>query len=215
MDQDGRNLTVGGSARQSAAWPPGAGAPGGSLPDARDDAYHPDMDRRTEPFAGQAKRRGPLFRAVLYPHRSLSPRGFRLLMGGTAALSLGLGSLFFIQGAWPIVGFLGLDVLLLYIALKASYRSGRMYETVELTEAELTVERVEPKGDRRSWRFQPAWLRIDMDDPPRHESQLTLSASGQDLVVGSFLTPEERLDLARTLRRELDHVRRPPHLGTV
>lgn len=155
-----------------------------------------------------------VFRAVLHPHRSLSRRGFRMIMGGVGLVSVVLGVLFLAQGAWPIFGFLGLDVLLLWWALSASNRSGRMYETVELTPAELKVERVDPRRRVRRWTFQPYWLRVSMDDPPRHESHVTLSTHGQSLVVGAFLTPAERLEFATELRRALDQVRQPAHLST-
>lgn len=153
------------------------------------------------------------FRAVLHPNRSLSPRGFRLLMLAAGGLCLALGMAFFLMGAWPIVGFLGLDVLLLYGAFKLSYRSGRLYETVELTDSALTVERVEPKGRARRWSFQPAWLRVRMDDPPRHNSQVTITSHGQSVTVGSFLAPEERLDFAKALNGALDRARRPGTLA--
>lgn len=156
-----------------------------------------------------SSRTNPVFRAVLHPHRSLNPRGIRMIVGGVGAASLILGGAFFLQGAWPIFGFLGLDVLLLWWALSASTRSGRMYETVELTPAELRVERVVPKRPVRSWSFQPYWLRVSIEDPPRHESHITLTSHGQSLIIGAFLTPQERLDFANALRRALDEVRRP------
>jgi uncharacterized membrane protein len=153
------------------------------------------------------------FRAVLHPHRSLSPKGFRILMAAVAGVSLALGIGFFVQGAWPIVGFFGLDVLVLYLFFKFSYRSGRLYETVELTDAALTVERVEPARPKRRWSFQPYWLSVSMDDPPRHESQVRITSHGRSVTVGSFLTPEERLDFARALRAALARAREPAHLA--
>ena len=114
------------------------------------------------------------------------------------------------MGAWPVFGFFGLDVLLIYVAFKASYRSGRMHETLRLTENALTVERVGPGRRHRSWRFQPYWLRVEMDDPPEHESQLTLASHGRRLVVGAFLAPEERLEVARALGAALGRLRQPP-----
>src|SRR5690606_3127007 len=122
-----------------------------------------------------------LFRAVLTPHRSLSPQGFRLLMTALAAASIALGAAFLSLGAWPVVGYFGLDVLLVYLAFRASYRSGLAAERVELTEAELTVSREEPAKPPRVWTFQPFWLRVTMDDPPRHDSQVTLSSHGRHL----------------------------------
>ncbi|HSK38987.1 MAG TPA: DUF2244 domain-containing protein [Arenibaculum sp.] len=157
----------------------------------------------------RAQSSGILFDAVLHPHRSLSPRGFMVLMGSFSAVSLGVGGWFFLNGAWPVFGFFGLDVLLLYVAFRMSYRAGRMYERVRLTEAELEVQRVDQGGGRRTWIFQPNWLRVSIDDPPGHDSQVTLSSHGRSLVVGAFLSPEERLDFARALTRALTRWRRP------
>ncbi|MGQ9366282.1 DUF2244 domain-containing protein [Azospirillum sp. ST 5-10] len=150
------------------------------------------------------------FDAILHPHRSLGRTGFLVLMTAVVLVSAGVGVLFLMQGAWPVTGFFGLDVLLLYWAFRANYRSARRYERVRLTEADLTVQRVAWRQPERLWRFQPNWLRVTMDDPPRHESQVTLSSHGQSVVVGSFLSPEERADFARALRRALDAWRRPP-----
>jgi len=150
-----------------------------------------------------------LFDAVLYPHRSLSPLGFWLIMGGIALISFISGIAFLLKGAWPIFGFFGLDVLLMYWAFKASYRSGRLRETIRLSREALVIERVQPSGRRQSWRFQPHWLRVELDDPPQHGSQLTLRSHGKALIVGSFLTPEERAEVAVALRRALIELRTP------
>ena len=152
----------------------------------------------------------PIFHAVLEPHRSLSPRGFVVLMAAIAAVAFGAGLAFALMGAWPVLGFFGLDVLLIYVAFKASYRSGQMHETLRLTESALTVERVGPGRRRRSWRFQPYWLRVEMDDPPRHESQLVLTSHGRRLPIGAFLAPEERLELAHALVAALGRLKSPP-----
>ena len=154
-----------------------------------------------------------LFGALLTPHRSLPPRGFLLLMGAVCLVSFIAGLAFFLIGAWPVVGFFGLDVLLIYWAFRVNYARGRMYETLRLTRDDLTVRRVSPKGEVRSWRFQPAWLQVIMDDPPRPQSQLLLRSHGNSLAIGGFLTPRERLDLARTLRERLGEARRAPGLA--
>lgn len=148
------------------------------------------------------------FDAVLYPHRSLPRHGFRIVMGLFGAIGVVIGTGFLLLGAWPVFGFLGLDVLLLSWALRRNDRSGRMVETVRLTEDALTVCRIDEHGTPRTWTFQPYWLRVTMDDPPRHESQVTLSSHGRSLVVAAFLAPEERLDFARALCRALDRQRR-------
>ena len=97
-----------------------------------------------------------LFEALITPHRSLAPRGFLLLMGTLAGLSFGAGLGFVLLGAWPVVGFLGLEVLLVWVAFRISYRRARQYERLLLTRDALTVERMTFYGQRRAWTFQPA-----------------------------------------------------------
>ena len=94
------------------------------------------------------------FRAVLVPHRSLSPTGFLILMSLLGGVSFVAGMAFLLAGAWPVFGFFGLDVLVVYIAFKLNYRAGRRYETVEVDPAALTVTRVEPSGRAQAFRFE-------------------------------------------------------------
>ncbi len=147
------------------------------------------------------------FDATLTPHRSLGPLGFTLLMGFFATVSLAIGIGFLMIGAWPVIGFFGLDVALVWFAFRFSYRSGRMREHLRLSQGLLTVRRILPSGRVREWRFQPYWLRVEMDDPPRHDSQLTLASHGRRLTVGDFLSVPERHDLARALSNALDRLR--------
>jgi uncharacterized membrane protein len=106
-----------------------------------------------------------------------------------------------------VFGFCGLEVVLFYVLFRLSYRSARMFERVRLTPSLLTVERHDVKGRVSRWSFQPYWLRVSMDDPPRHESRVILSSHGRSLSVGNFLSPEERLEFARTLREALARAR--------
>ena len=148
-----------------------------------------------------------LFDAVLLPHRSLGRRGFLILMLLISGISFAAGLAFLLIGAWPVFGFFGLDVLAIYVAFRLSYRSGRLVETVQLSETELRVSRRQPSGKSRSWTFAPNWLRVAIDNPPAHDSQITLSSHGQSLTVGSFLTPDERLEFALALREALNRWR--------
>ncbi len=150
-----------------------------------------------------------LFDAILRPHRSLSAFGFLLLMGVLSTVSFVAGMVFLLQGAWPVMGFFGLEIALIYGAFKLNYRSGRVVETVQLGREELLVRRIDPKGRVFSWTFHPNWLRVKMDDPPEHKSQLELTSHGRRLIIGAFLTPEERLDVAKELRTALSHWREP------
>jgi uncharacterized membrane protein len=145
----------------------------------------------------------PPFDAVLYPNRSLGARGFAVLMTAIVAVSMAVGGAFALAGAWPVTGFLGLDVLLLYLAFRWNYREARRAEFIRLDRNGLTIRRLAANGTSREWRFEPAWVQVIMDDPPTPASQLTLRSHGNSLVIGGFLTPDERLELASALRQAL------------
>ncbi len=150
-----------------------------------------------------------LFDAVLSPHRSLGRREFWSLMGLIATVNFAGGIFFVIVGAWPIFGFYALQVAAFYWAFRANYHSGRARERLRLTRDELGVERTDPNGKVQHWAFQPYWLKVEIDDPPEHASQLVLRSHGRSLAVGAFLSPPERGDLAGALRRALAECRKP------
>lgn len=170
---------------------------------------HPESDPRSGAESGAP--RTVYFDATLAPHRSLSRRGFLIVMTaiGTGGFLIGFG--FFLAGAWPVAGFAGLEILLVYIAFKLNFRESRRREHLRLSRpGGLEIERVAPDGARSAARLEPTWLRVEMDDPPQHHSQLRLLSHGRAVVVGGFLTADERAELARALRDALAAYRRGP-----
>jgi uncharacterized membrane protein len=149
------------------------------------------------------------FRAVLTPHRSLGPKGFMVLMAAVCVVSFGTGLLFFMLGAWPVIGFMGLDVLLIYVAFKLNFRALRLYETVDLTSDALTVTRVAPSGRAESWSFNPYWVRVSVQPRLGRSSELSIASHGRRLVFASFLTDGEREDFAAALSSALSAARSP------
>jgi uncharacterized membrane protein len=148
----------------------------------------------------------PLLDLVLRPHRSLSPAGFWVIMGVMAAFSFIGGIVFWLAGAWPVIGFLGVDVLLVYIAFKASYAGGRAYERVRLSPGLLTVERVDPWGRHTSFDLPPHWLQVNLD---AEQSRLCLTSHGRSLTIAAFLPPEERAQVADEIRAAVARLRDP------
>ena len=145
----------------------------------------------------------PQFRAILTPQRSLSPTGFLVLMSALSAISFVSGVVFLTMGAWPVSGFFGLDVLLVYVAFKLSYRSGRLCEIVELTPAKLRLTRVHPSGRREQFDCNPYWARVNLLEGPDGRTDLKLLSQGREEALGRFLTEDERRDFARVLRGAL------------
>lgn len=154
---------------------------------------------------------GPaVFDAILRPHRSLGPTEFFILMSLVATVGFAAGIAFLLIGAWPVFGFCGLEVVLLYVCFRLNYRGGRSFERIRLTEGELTVERYDSYGQARRWSFQPFWLQVTMAEPATSDSPLLLSSHGRSLAIGAFLTVDERLEVARALRQALAAQRAAP-----
>ena len=132
-----------------------------------------------------------------------------VLMAAICIVSFGTGLLFFMLGAWPVIGFMGLDVALIYLAFKLNFRALRRYETVDLTDDALTVTRVEPSGRAQAWTFNPYWVRLRLQPRVGRSTELSIASHGQRLVFASFLTDSEREDFARALSSALSDARSP------
>lgn len=146
---------------------------------------------------------GATFNAVLRPHRSLSPLGFVVLMSLISLISFVVGMYFLLLGAWPIMGFFGLDVLLMYWAFKLSYRSGLEYETVELSSERLTLTHFDPRGKRHSIELNPYWVRVGLTEEHDGRTIMWLASHGREIVFGRFLSDDEKRDFAGALSSAL------------
>src|SRR5579863_716139 len=147
------------------------------------------------------------FAATVRPHRSLPPRGLTWIMAALAGFGLCSGIGFVLAGAWPVTPFFGLDVALLYLAFRLSYRSARRTETLRLTAQALEIERVSPRGERRRWRFEPAWLRVSVDESEGGRGRLLVASHDRSVSLGAFLSSEERQRLAAALKAALQRWR--------
>ena len=157
-----------------------------------------------------------IFSAMLTPHRSLGPTGFLIFMAGLAALSFVSGVVFISIGAWPVFGFFGLDVLLVYIAFRANYRSARAYEEVTVTASELTVRKVNPRGGVRQWTLNPVWVRLERIVHAEFGiERLFLVSHGRRLAIAAFLSPAEKATFASALTSALGEAKRGPTRTTI
>jgi uncharacterized membrane protein len=124
-------------------------------------------------------------------------------MSGLAAFGFCSGIGFVLAGAWPVTGFFGLDVALLYLAFRLSYRSARQRESLRLTRQALDIERVGIRGEQQSWQLEPTWLRVTLDENSQGRGRLLLSSHGKTVGLGAFLGAEERRRLAEDLKAAL------------
>jgi uncharacterized membrane protein len=142
----------------------------------------------------------PFFQARLTPHRSLGRQGFMILMGTMMAAWAVAGIIFLSNGAWPVFGFFGLDVLLLYLAFRWNYRAARAREEVRVSRTALDVLKVSPSGKSVEHNFNPSWTRFNVF---RHSeigiTGMALESRGRQVSIGGFLNPEDRESFSRAL----------------
>jgi uncharacterized membrane protein len=166
------------------------------------------MDEKQAPTQETAIPQSLPFRAVLVPHRSLSPRGFVILMAVLGGISFAMGLAFAFIGAWPVLGFFGLDVAIVYLAFKLNYRAARATETVEVTRDDLTITRVGANGRTRSvTRLSSTWAKLEEQEALDGSVALSLAQHGRRFAVARDLGDDERRSFARALRAAMGLVR--------
>ena len=151
----------------------------------------------------------PIFEALLYPRRSLGKRGYLILTIGTAAIIGAYGLVFLLLGAWPIFGFLGGEWLLFWYLFTHHHRGNARSERIRLYADHLLFERRDAKGAVVTERLQPYWLNVILERADEPDNVLYLRSHGRSILVGDFLSPDERRDLARELKDVLERNRRP------
>jgi uncharacterized membrane protein len=153
----------------------------------------------------------PIFTAVLTPHRSLGRRGFVIFMTVVALVSFAAGVVFWLMGAWPVFGFFGLDVLLIYWAFKVNFARARAREEIVVTASELHLRRISHRGRVMEWSFNPLWVRLEEEV---HEEfgveHLYLASQGRRVAIGRDLGADEKASFAKALRLALQAAKRGP-----
>ena len=150
-----------------------------------------------------------LFSARLTPHRSLNRTGFVALMAFICAVSFAAGVAFLLMGAWPVLGFFGLDVLVIYWAFRINYRRAAASEDIVVTPSELRVRRVSHRGHVVEWVLNPLWVQLDQKgDPEFGIERLYLVSRGRRVSIGSFLGPDEKASFAKALLAALQAAKR-------
>ena len=161
-----------------------------------------DFDRDTQP---------ELFSALLTPHRSLNRTGFVVVMVFVSVVSFATGLAFLLMGAWPVLGFFGLDVLAIYLAFRINFRRARASEEILVTPSELRVRRVSHRGHVVEFVLNPLWVRLDQISHEEYGiEKLYLVSKGRRVAIASFLGPEEKASFAKALLAALQATRRGP-----
>jgi uncharacterized membrane protein len=150
-----------------------------------------------------------LFQAEVTPHRSLSARGLKLIIGFVCSVSLGTTTLFWSLGAWPIAGFNGGEILLAMVLLRAHHKSARAKEVLMLSGGGLRIVRVDARGKSSEQVLPAGWLNVVLTERPGRVPGLYLAARGMQVEVARSLGEPEKRDLAEALSGALHRLKNP------
>lgn len=140
------------------------------------------------------------------PNRSLSSAARRGLIGGLVIVTLLVSAGLMLAGAWMVLPFAGLELIVLALALRALERSDTAYETIRLESGRLSVLTHCPHGDL-SASFHPFWARVSLEpDSPGGDPLLYIRSHGRHARVGHLMTPDQRRTLAAELRGQLQRL---------
>lgn len=132
--------------------------------------------------------------AVLRPNRALSRRAFQALILAFVGLNLAVATIFVLQGAYPVLVFLALDVALVWWAFRVNYRDGRLTERVQVAADRIHIAREPARGAADHWIVSPHWARVRSEP-----DAVAIAAGGRSVAVGAFLSPPERDAFAEAL----------------
>ena len=144
---------------------------------------------------------------TLWPYRSLGNRGYSYLMLAFVILIFILSLLFYFMGAWPVIGFLGLEIGLVWLLFKLNYNSGRNFEHIYITPEKTSIEKVNWRGVKRCFTIVSPWIRAHCVKTAGNSNKLVLQYHAEKLEIGAFLPPQEKLSLANALNDCFERVR--------
>ncbi len=136
----------------------------------------------------------------LYPNNSLNKLIIFFLFFLFSTI-LFLSCYFASLGAWPVSGFLGLDIILFLWAIKVNYNKTKKYEKILLGKNLIIYKFFSNKVESKLC-IEPTWIKIKIISV-NNKNHIELSSRGKSISIGNFLKKEELLSFAEELRAAL------------
>jgi uncharacterized membrane protein len=137
------------------------------------------------------------FSLTLKRNCSISPSGLACVFAALALAVLAIGTSFAIAGAWLILPFAGLEVLLLGGAFVLQARHATDYERIALEQGQLRVEVADGKRLAR-YELDARRVRVEVDG-----SRVVLRGPQQALELGRHLDERSRIAFGAELKKRL------------
>ena len=156
----------------------------------------------------ESNKKESLFRITLTPNKSLSWKSnifFILAISVTCGV---IGIAFYIAGAFLILPFAGLEIILVgtcvYLVVQRSYKQ----EIITLTPEKLKIEKGISKPNQ-FWEYFRIWAFVVVEKPkhPWYPAHIVITSKGERVPIGDFLTEKEKLDLVDKLRNIIDSLK--------
>ena len=158
--------------------------------------HHEKPDSKTE-----------IIKITLWPYRSLGGRGYLYLMMGFVGLIFTQSLLFYSLGAWPVIGFLGIEIGLVWLVFRMNFNAGRNFEQISITPWATSVKKVSWRGDTRHFNIPSPWVKASCIKVNGRSDKLILTYHSGQMEIGSFLPPREKSSLADALNESFDRMR--------
>lgn len=141
---------------------------------------------------------------MLWPHQSLTRRGFAWFIGATAVmLAMPLMAVLGSPVAWVLTAFFLIPLWGIWRAVMANHNDRSLHEELTLSQDRLHLSHVPFRGEAKEWEANPHWVTVTLRPDGPVEQYLTLRGGGREVELGAFLTPEERQALYDELNRNL------------
>jgi uncharacterized membrane protein len=146
--------------------------------------------------------------AVIRPHRSLSERGFIILIAVVTLCNCISSAVFVYYGATLVPFFMAFDVLAVIVAFAVSFAGARQVQRVTITAREVVVTHETPNWTKVVWESPTAFTRVTIEKDEDRTAVVRLALSGKELPVAQALSPRERGEFAQALERAIWEARR-------
>ena len=141
--------------------------------------------------------------AEIRPHRSLSERGFIILIAVVTLANCCSAAVFVYMGATLVPIFLGIDVVAVIVAFMASFRAARQIQRVQVTARDIKVIHEAPNWSKVVWESPTAFTRVAVDREEGRAVGLRLALSDRQVAVAQALSPGERQEFAAALQKAI------------
>lgn len=139
----------------------------------------------------------------IYRNQSLTTRGLYILMFFITIPASYIGISFYVLGAWPVLGFMGFEILLIYIAFKILFYKNKFYEHIILDSEKLNILFKKKNKIIKKIELEPTWVQVKIEKIYENEDTLIVSSHGKKTILANYLIPEERLKLAGKIKSGL------------